>query len=523
MIPVTPKLSLSSAYTAVLVAFVCFSLLGLRYKGPSPIEGKPQVYDYGMEYAQIAASLANGNGYGNVFAENSGPSAWQPPMVTLIFAGVFALFGAKSFTSFWVLAFIRTILLTATVYILQKTVDLTRYTRLKPLVAAIFIGLTIFNHKSLIGGVDDVPFTIFLGAFTVYQLVALFEHKLQSNWGILMLAVVLPLTQPSFSMILVIGMVIHLVSQLIKNASGKSLFEAFRLSTTAVTTSVVSGLLFLASLGSWAAYNYSVFQKPVLFKSNMWFEFYLANVLDDDGILSRQTFSSYHPYKEAPLLQDYLRQGEMNFLDSAKILSENFLAKTPEVYQAKMANRLKNAFLYTQPISDVGKVEILGISDDDLQQLKQAGLVSDKLWLCLKWPQKDVEAALQNLAIANPEAVLADWEDKRAQMQKNMNKWNEKVRGILMGIFPIACMALGLLFASVRRSFIFWGVVGAYILYLMPYIFISHFERYQLSALSLQTLAIFLPLAAAFEKWGKPVFTQPVTSYLKISRLDKPA
>lgn len=489
--------------SATLFALVLFGLLTAYDIKPVPLDGEPGMYDYGSEYAQIAASLASGNGYGNVFSPDSGPSAWQPPAVTLLFALIFYLFGIKSLASLWIIVMIRLACLVGTVHVLQSMVSMTRFAQLRPLIVLIFTGLVIFNHKLVIGRVDDVAITVFLGVFTIHQVIALFNGMLPNKAGLYLLAFLLPITQPSFSMIFAFGVASYFVFGVGKTLylNGKFSFDQLKKAESVLITSVAAGTLFVMSLGSWAIYNYSVFGKPVVFKSNMWFEFYLANVLDDDGILSRQTFSSYHPFKQAPLLADYQRLGEMAFLDTAKARSEAFMEVSPEIYREKVFNRIKNAFFYTKTVFDIAKIDQDKLSQDQIKLLDESRLIAHQNWLCLTWPKEQFVAKLTELGMPDQETVLADWEKKKVQMKRRSNQWDERIRGVLLSFIPFVCLLMGLIYTPIRMSLTFWGILVTYLLHLTPYMLISHFERYQLSVLSLQAMAIFFPLAAIAEKW----------------------
>ena len=64
-------------------------LIGHTYRIHGPIGH----FDFGWEAGRIARSLATGHGYGSPFNGRSGPSAWIPPLYTLLMALAFKLFG----------------------------------------------------------------------------------------------------------------------------------------------------------------------------------------------------------------------------------------------------------------------------------------------------------------------------------------------------------------------------------------------------------------------------------------------
>ncbi|MHB1021514.1 MAG: hypothetical protein ACYC0Z_03805, partial [Acidobacteriaceae bacterium] len=46
-------------------------------------------FQFGWELGRIARSVATGHGYANPFNGNTGPTAWIPPLYTLLVAGAF--------------------------------------------------------------------------------------------------------------------------------------------------------------------------------------------------------------------------------------------------------------------------------------------------------------------------------------------------------------------------------------------------------------------------------------------------
>jgi hypothetical protein len=72
-------------------------------------------FEFGWEMGRIARSLALGRGYADPFVDNTGPTAWNPPLYPIILAGVFKLFGVYSALSGWVILSINSIFSAATI------------------------------------------------------------------------------------------------------------------------------------------------------------------------------------------------------------------------------------------------------------------------------------------------------------------------------------------------------------------------------------------------------------------------
>ncbi|WP_255551068.1 glycosyltransferase family 39 protein [Granulicella sp. dw_53] len=71
-------------------------------------------FQFGWEVGRIARAVATGYGYSDPFTGHTGPTAWCPPLYTLLLAGVFKVFGVYSATSAWVIFAIDSVFSAAT-------------------------------------------------------------------------------------------------------------------------------------------------------------------------------------------------------------------------------------------------------------------------------------------------------------------------------------------------------------------------------------------------------------------------
>src|ERR1700745_4331445 len=53
-----------------------------------------------QESGNIAASLASGHGFSSPFRIETGPTAWMPPLYPWLLAGIFRVFGVRTYDSF---------------------------------------------------------------------------------------------------------------------------------------------------------------------------------------------------------------------------------------------------------------------------------------------------------------------------------------------------------------------------------------------------------------------------------------
>lgn len=67
-------------------------------------------FEFGWEMGRIGRALATGYGYSDPFTGHTGPTAWTPPLYTLLIGGVFKVFGVYSRLSAFVLLAINSLL-----------------------------------------------------------------------------------------------------------------------------------------------------------------------------------------------------------------------------------------------------------------------------------------------------------------------------------------------------------------------------------------------------------------------------
>ena len=66
-------------------------------------------FGFGWEMGRVARSIALGQGFSNPYGDNTGPTAWEPPLYPYLMAGVFKLFGIYTYASAWVLLTINSL------------------------------------------------------------------------------------------------------------------------------------------------------------------------------------------------------------------------------------------------------------------------------------------------------------------------------------------------------------------------------------------------------------------------------
>ena len=488
------KTTTNNDFKIILPIFLLITLVSIitHFSVLSPERISP---GFGAEYGNIAASIAEGKGFANVFTENSGPTAWHPPLNVYLIASIFMLFGVKSFASMWVLHLIRNIAYAFVVFFLVKTVDLSGFRKYRWLCAAIYLFLLLFNHQELLRGTDDVYLITFLSTLLIYTVVKLIKNPTNQGFIYLyILAFALPLTAPSMALafvFLLAGYFAIICFRIFRDAQGQNVLSTiFR--QPQVRAIIFSGLIFILTVSAWSYRNYQVFHKFIPIKSNLWVEFYFANVLDDDGLLTKEFYRKHHPYKGAYMLDQYLAKGEMQFVEECKELTQKQLEENPGVYINRIGNRLFNAFVFTDHVQDTNGARINLFTQDELAKMKEDRLLILGHWTSLKMDKQDFIAHIKPVHLKNENAVIDDWTLKKSNHLSRKFNLVHVTLGLMFALVPFLCFLAGLFIKKIRENTVFIVTSFAYFLHLFPYIMVSHSYRYQFVLIGLQTIFIFL-------------------------------
>jgi 4-amino-4-deoxy-L-arabinose transferase-like glycosyltransferase len=66
-------------------------------------------FGFGFEMGRVGRSIALGQGFSNPYGDDTGPSAWEPPLYPYLIGGVFKIFGVYTRASAWVLLSINSL------------------------------------------------------------------------------------------------------------------------------------------------------------------------------------------------------------------------------------------------------------------------------------------------------------------------------------------------------------------------------------------------------------------------------
>jgi hypothetical protein len=180
------------------------------------------------------------------------------------------------------------------------------------------------------------------------------------------------------------------------------------------------------TLAPWTVRNYLIFGRLIPVKSNLTYELYQSQCLIPDGLLRPDAFGR-HPWASAGReRQIYKEKGEMAFVDEKRDLFWKSVSADPLDFADRVASRFLGATLWYVPFNR--------------EELRRPLML---------WPAR----------LTHPLPFLS---------------------------------LLVLVFAGVwqRLHWYQWTVMGVYMLYLLPYVAVSYYERYAMPLLGVKVLLV---------------------------------
>ena len=364
----------------------------------------------GAEYFCIAKSLVAGEGYSSPFKERTGPTAWMPPFLSFLTAGIIWICEGNKDAVMAVVVVLQVYTIVGTGLLV---IALARRStgRFGALIAAIFfIAVLLSDFRMWFQNTHD--YWLILAAMDVLTAWLVFGQPLRSwrtaaSWGFFggLCAFVNPIVAMAWGVLSLPGVFRQ---------------RAWRKLGVAVA---VAGL----TISPWVVRNYLVFGRLIPIKSNLAYELYQSQCLQPDGLLRGGTFGS-HPYASGGReRQEYIRLGEMAFLDHKSELFWKSVRADPLDFCDRVASRFLGATLWYEPLD---------------------------------------------------------------RSDGTRRPWVLKISRVLHPLPLLAVLVLIFTSAGRPLSRAQWIVIGLYFLYLLPYIAVSYYERYAMPLLGVKVLLV---------------------------------
>ena len=289
----------------------------------------------GAEYYEIAVAITKGRGYADPFRTESGPTAWMPPLLTLYTAGILHLNDGDKTATANALIVSQAVALwltgLLTLLIARRTAP-----RVPSVVVAALMTIALITRFHTAFQVTHDSWLVML-AVDALLFGMLFGRVLSRPWRALLWGMVGGLTA--------------LVSPIAGLCWG-----AYSL-TTAIRERRVRPLLFacvamVVVMSPWIVRNYLVFGRFIPVKSNLAYELYQSQLLNEEGRLSTKVFRT-HPYSSGGAERaEYVALGEQAFLERKREQFLEAVRHDPKLFLLKIYDRLQAATIDYSPMDD---------------------------------------------------------------------------------------------------------------------------------------------------------------------------
>jgi hypothetical protein len=331
---------------AVLAACATYANLAYRVTDPADYRYFPPFIrghnandngHLGAEYFNIAKALASGRGFSDPFREQTGPTAWMPPVLPLIEGGLlWAADGDKDD--------VITCVIVLQVFALAVTGALV---------------LHVFAPRTRIGA-WAVAFVFLVMVISNFQLWFQFTHDC---WLVLLAMDVLILGLTAFPPVIdrglnttvawgLFGGLGALVSPIVGFVWGTmtavTTFSEFRRLRFRLGLTVAAAGL---ALVPWTVRNYLIFGRVIPVKSNINYELYQSQCLQRDGLLQTPTFRKHPVADVTGSRREYKQLGEMAFLDAKGAAFRQAVADDPMEFLDRVASRFLGATVWYVPMN----------------------------------------------------------------------------------------------------------------------------------------------------------------------------
>lgn len=454
---------------------------------------------YGGEYGAVGAALAQGRGFSDPFSNGSGATAWVSPLLPVILGVIFYIAGFQTTVVYGIALALKILALSCGVVLIWDILQ--GYKRGLASLWYIWMVLffwvhridlfSFFNDEWLIFGVMGLAFWAWhrqtTSAGRIVLIVALCAAALSNPilWGALFLAMLV------FN--LAVGEANAGTSGL-RSADGNSRFSRTPFWAAA-------GISFLLIIG-WTARNWVQLGMFAPIKSNAGYEIYQAQMVSRNGVLSSSTFARHPIVLASKENRAYRAMGETAFLRARRDAAVRAISAGPDDFLRRAVHRFSNAFLFTASQINTARLDSK-INRHDVERLRAAGFVAYSLsgkniWLDLDDPDNGFLEVLPLLGLSDPKAVQEDREEwARANHLYRFS--SERIfGGCLIGGLPWIGLLIALLMGRRSASVhaVRWAAVFLF-LYLMPYVLISHYLRYQVPLLGMQAILLTAGTMAA--------------------------
>ncbi len=288
----------------------------------------------GAEYYNIADSIYRGEGFANPFRDPTGPTAWMPPVLPGLLAGLLWISNGNVLSVILAIVLLKAFTLIATGALILIVASRTALRLSSWVVLAIMVVWLVVHFSLAFQQTHDCWLNLLCLMATFAW--ASFAPPLSSRstsvaWGCFggFTALVTP----------VVGFTWGILTLWLGSRAD------------ALRRSVIAGLFALLVITPWTTRNYLVFDRFIPIKSNLGYELYVSQCLESDGVYSIEQMVIHPYFVDQEERKAYKQMGEMAYLDQKMKRFTQAVRRDPVAWVEKIGHRFLAATLIYSPLS----------------------------------------------------------------------------------------------------------------------------------------------------------------------------
>ena len=284
-----------------------------------------------QETGNIAFALSQGKGFGNLFRQNTGPTAWLPPVYPFLLSLIFRIFGAFTFPSFFAAVLLNALFSAAATFSLYH---LARQAASRT-VAIATAWLWVFLPAGIMMPFEwiwDTSLSVLLASTLLCMTFHISHSASPKRWlAYGLLWAIAFLTNPSLAIALPFFLI-------------WAALRARNLAQLSWRIPAIAFALILLCCLPWTIRNYSAFHRFILIRSSLPFELWIGNndIFDPHAINGIQRITRFEETRH------YAQLGENAYLAEKWTRAANFIRQKPALFLHLTGRRIIATWIGTE-------------------------------------------------------------------------------------------------------------------------------------------------------------------------------
>jgi hypothetical protein len=272
-------------------------------------------FGFGFEMGRVGRSIASDQGFSNPYGDDTGPSAWEPPLYPYLIGGVFKIFGIYTYASAWALLSINSAfasLTTIPVYLIAHR----SFGAHVAMWSARAWALNPYVWYWSIHWIWDTTLTPLILALVFLLALELEEWRGLSGWT-------------AFGVVWAIAALANPASLAFLPFCGIWVWwQRHRRGLPSLGGVVLSSIIFFLALSPWLIRNYEVFGRFVFIRDDFGLQFRLGNNNFSDGML----FAYLQPNLNRLEFEKFKQLGELKYEAYCRRRAFDWIGEHPRTF-----------------------------------------------------------------------------------------------------------------------------------------------------------------------------------------------